>query len=135
MATDHKTPSRRRRQQRAARAAGLPASSRHIFLCGDDDKQKCASRERLRSAWKLLKRRLDELGLADAGTVARTRTHCLRVCEAGPIAVVYPEGAWYGECDAERLERIVGEHLVGGRVVDDLLIVARPLAPDAAPEP
>lgn len=126
----HDVPSRRRRQREAAFAAGLPATRRHIFLCCDEDKAKCASRERLQRAWKHLKRRLKDAGLSEQGGVARTRTHCLRVCEGGPIAVVYPEGAWYGQCDPEVIDRIVDEHLVGGRIVGDHLIAARPLTPD-----
>lgn len=126
----HDSSHKRRKQLAAASAAGLPAARRHIFLCADEDAEKCADRERLRTAWKHLKRRLKDTGLSDGGGVARTRTHCLRVCEGGPIAVVYPEGAWYGHCDPPVLDRIVQEHLIEGRLVDEYLIAARPLAPN-----
>lgn len=112
--------------ERAA-AVGIPVARRHIFLCCNERASKCCAAEEAVAAWDYLKRRLTELGLSEAGGVLRTRAGCLRICRDGPVAVVYPEGSWYRGCTPEVLERIISEHLVGGRPVVDHLIVAHPL--------
>ena len=102
---------------------GIRNIRRHIFLCADQTKPACAAKEDGLASWNYLKKRLEDLGLTRGENgVYRTKANCLRVCHAGPIAVVYPEGIWYHSVTPEVLERIIQEHLLEGHPVQEFVI-------------
>ena len=119
MAKERTTP------EAAAAQFGVGRIQRHLFVCTGPD---CTTPDEGEATWTFVKQRMKELDITGPdGPAYRTRCKCLRICTGGPIAVVYPEGAWYRSVTPENAERIIQDHVIGGRIVEDLCFARNPL--------
>ncbi|MXW25185.1 MAG: (2Fe-2S) ferredoxin domain-containing protein [Dehalococcoidia bacterium] len=114
------------RARAEAERRGVGGYGRHVFICTGPD---CVAPEEGMAAWTRLKSGVGELNKREGATpIYRTKVGCLRICESGPTAVVYPEGRWYAGMRREALDRVIAEDLGEGRPVEDYLIGENPLS-------
>ena len=110
----------KKKSDRSARKLRLGDLRAHVLVCTAG---KCAKKSEQKRAVRKFGKRLKARGLGRRnGGVMCTAVDCLHVCTGGPIAVVWPDGAWYRDATAENLERILEEHILGGEVVEELRI-------------
>lgn len=114
--------------QKTVKKLSIDRVRRHVFLCTGP---KCCDAEASEKVWVFLKKRIQELGV-DQVKAFRTKVKCLRVCQQGPIALVYPEGVWYRGVDESRMEQIIQGHLLGGEVIEEFSFAVNDLSPTDA---
>ena len=105
-------------------AAEKPYFERHIFFClnNRENGQACCAQHQAYEGFDHCKKRIREAGLAGPGHVRVNKAGCLDRCAAGPVALVYPEGVWYSYLDASDIDDIVDTHLIGGKIVERLVV-------------
>jgi (2Fe-2S) ferredoxin len=111
--------------------------SHHLLLCATPSKALCCPDPAIGAAsWESLKRLVREWGLEDParpdGIVLRTKADCLRLCAGGPILLIWPEGTVYGGVSPERIERILREHVIGGKPIEAWILKRMAFSPAAS---
>ncbi len=106
---------------------------RHVFVCinqrAPGHPKGCCHEKRSEEIRNLLKAELNSRGM---GAVVRANNSgCLDACEHGPTVVIYPEGIWYGKVTIEDVPEIIERTIIGGEVIQRLLIPDARYAPSA----
>jgi len=102
----------------------MPKFTCHLFVCCNrrepGHSRGCCDpdgSEELRNRFK------SELKKRGLGPLVRANSAgCLDQCELGPTVVIYPQEIWYGGVKLEDVTRILDETVIGGRVIEELLI-------------
>ena len=104
---------------------GIGQYQRHVLLCTGPS---CCTPEEGMAAWEVLKKELKDAGIETGpGACYRTKVGCLRICGHGPTMVVYPEGTWYHDMTADKIDRFVQEHLIEGKPIEEWIFARNPL--------
>jgi (2Fe-2S) ferredoxin len=106
----------------------MPSLQRHVFVCinerAPDNPKGCCKAKGGVDVRDRLKVELSTRGLSKV--IRANNAGCLDACEHGVTVVVYPEQVWYGHVTPDDIPEIVDKHLVGGQVVDRLLLPEQP---------
>ncbi len=110
----------------------IVAYRRHLLVCTG---RRCVEDGMDAAALNDLARRLTAAGVLGEGAVRvkPSRVDCLGVCGSGPIVCVQPDGVWYWSVTSHEMDRIIEQHLIQGRAVDDLVFHRGPVMPEAEP--
>ncbi len=79
----------------------------HVFVCNSfrvgGDPQGTCNRKDATGLLQYLEEEIVDRGI-DAVV---SSTGCLKMCEKGPVVVVYPQAWWYGEVNEETIDQIL----------------------------
>jgi len=106
---------------------GIPQPAFYIFKCQQSappgmPKPSCVSQNNPESQqlMQYLSQTLMRKGII--GTVQPIQTSCLNRCQQGPVILVEPGHTMYVGLTKEKIDRIIEEHIIGGNVVNELVI-------------
>ncbi len=96
----------------------------HVFFCINQRESgvQCCEQCNATGVRAYAKEKIKMLGLSGKGGIRINAAGCLDRCELGPVMVVYPEAVWYSYIDKEDIDEIIDRHLLGGQIVERLLI-------------
>ncbi|MBR0380180.1 MAG: NADH-quinone oxidoreductase subunit NuoF [Mogibacterium sp.] len=89
----------------------------YVLVCGGTG---CTSNHSL-EIMDELKRLIEAAGKKDE--IQIIQTGCQGLCAKGPIVVVHPGNVFYQEVKPEMVERIFNDHIIGGKPVEEYLMV------------
>ncbi|MDH5231781.1 MAG: (2Fe-2S) ferredoxin domain-containing protein [Gammaproteobacteria bacterium] len=97
----------------------------HVFMCENkrSDGASCCEDNNASAIRAYAKQQLKDKGLWGKGKIRFNSAGCLARCAQGPVMVIYPEETWYSYIDEQDIDEIISEHLLGGKVVERLLIL------------
>ena len=96
----------------------------HVFVCtscrvNGQQKGMCYSKNSVDIVQKFIEA-IEDNDLS--GEITVTNTGCFGICDKGPVAVVYPEGVWYGSLTEDSVVKIVEQHLMNEIPVEEYMI-------------
>ena len=120
--------------------SGIPQPAYYIFKCQQSappgmPKPSCVSQNNPESQeiFQHLGQALMRKGIV--ATAIPIQTGCLSRCQQGPVMLVEPGHTMYVNLTKDRIDRIIDEHIIGGKVVQEFVIAdefwAEPIEPSS----